>query len=153
VGSPKIIDREVHEDIVIWLTRLQAGLAARNVVTKRRHVAPSWQVLSNIRLGVPQPSRPWGIFRRISGSMKEDVIDAHHKHQVGLRLHVFKWNFEMIAQPSKRLTRTQLVTRNVCCRRSEFADLNFCRAALAFGNAIQRFEPQLLQPASTEDFS
>ena len=99
--APHISYRQINQEIIVWLSPLQIGLAVGDVLHQFRSVAPDAVGRTHIHRSIELPAWPWIVLRRIGGAMEEHVVYAGAEHQVHIRFHLAQGCAEVLGEPGE----------------------------------------------------
>ena len=99
--APHISYRQINQEVIVWLSPLQIGLAVGDVLHQFRSVAPDTVGRTHIHRSIELPAWPWIVLRRIGGAMEEHVVYAGAEHQVHIRFHLAQGCAEVLGEPGE----------------------------------------------------
>ena len=99
--APHVSYRQINQEIVVWLSPLQIGLAVGDVLHQFRSIAPDAVGRTHIHRSIELPAWPWIVLRRIGGAMEEHVVYAGAEHQVHIRFHLAQGCAEVLGEPGE----------------------------------------------------
>ena len=103
LGSPHIVNREVHQQVIVGLAVLQNRLTTLDVLIELRIMFPKMRMYSVVGGSIKQPSGIRLIFRGVGSAVVKNMVDTRRKKLINLRFYLRKRYFEVIGQPRSTL--------------------------------------------------
>ena len=99
--APHISYWQINQEIIVWLSPLQIGLAIGDVFHQFRRIAPDAVGRTHIYRSIEFPAWPCIILGRVGGAMEEHVVYAGAEHQVHIRFHLAQGCAEVLGEPGE----------------------------------------------------